>query len=469
MSHYASSQPLVNGLSNGVLSTSFGIRTPSESREDHPSPTSEDGTYGSFQDGVKGEGDIDDDNSSLISQTLNADGTPKRPMNAFMIFARRRRPQVSAENQSMRTGEISKILSKEWNSMPSQEKQFYLDSAKQLKDSFNSKYPDYVYRRRPNNSRRRRRADSSSMRSVDGLHVSDGGEDYAGNADPGEISPVDDEGHLDLSRDIRFSRAPAADLPQTYGNYSFPDESTFRSAGTPNARLSISSNGERLNHSVAALPTPRMHQSGHNLQGYGYLGAQPEASQYGTESLNSSDNWHGRHGMWSPANNQQVTSASKSFSSSPQFSWTGTSTGSSTSMAGSYPLPSYSSFSPSNYGQASETGSQGTSSSSSYGSPVQSMRSVPPYLNGRDYNSPTLGTSPPVGSSLPFSDHKEYVNPYMPSRSNSVRVPPTSNPSRATPRPSILPPARPQRQPLTPISGRRQKNSAIFSHSLRIH
>lgn len=59
----------------------------------------------------------DETNSALISQTLNADGTPKRPMNAFMIFARRRRPQVSAENQSMRTGEISKILSREWNAM----------------------------------------------------------------------------------------------------------------------------------------------------------------------------------------------------------------------------------------------------------------------------------------------------------------------------------------------------------------
>jgi hypothetical protein len=55
-----------------------------------------------------------DDPDALTSQTLNTDGTPKRPMNAFMIFARRRRPQVSAENQAMRTGEISKILSKEW-------------------------------------------------------------------------------------------------------------------------------------------------------------------------------------------------------------------------------------------------------------------------------------------------------------------------------------------------------------------
>ena len=59
----------------------------------------------------------DDENASLRSQALNADGTPRRPMNAFMIFARRRRPQVSAANQMMRTGEISKILSREWNTM----------------------------------------------------------------------------------------------------------------------------------------------------------------------------------------------------------------------------------------------------------------------------------------------------------------------------------------------------------------
>lgn len=43
------------------------------------------------------------------------------------------------------------------------EKQFYLDQAKKLKDNFNSKYPDYVYRRRPNNSRRKRRADGSTV------------------------------------------------------------------------------------------------------------------------------------------------------------------------------------------------------------------------------------------------------------------------------------------------------------------
>ena len=97
---------------------------------------SEDGNYALYGDINKSEADIEgaftvypvvnifdsfsleEANAALTSQTLNADGTPKRPMNAFMIFARRRRPQVSSENQAMRTGEISKLLSKEWVSMP---------------------------------------------------------------------------------------------------------------------------------------------------------------------------------------------------------------------------------------------------------------------------------------------------------------------------------------------------------------
>ncbi|SRR5258708_7358435 len=95
--------------------------------------SSDDGNFGHRDDKKIGEQDgmvyyslfhsllthfVAEDGNSLTSQTLNADGTPKRPMNAFMIFARRRRPQVSAQNQSMRTGEISKILSREWVSMP---------------------------------------------------------------------------------------------------------------------------------------------------------------------------------------------------------------------------------------------------------------------------------------------------------------------------------------------------------------
>ncbi|KAG9126989.1 hypothetical protein FRC07_001112 [Ceratobasidium sp. 392] len=102
------------------------------------------------------------DNDALIAQALNPDGTPRRPMNAFMIFARRRRPEITANNPPLRTGEISKVLSSEWAAMTADSKQFYLDRARKLKDNFNARWPDYVYRRRPNNTRKRKRPDAAS-------------------------------------------------------------------------------------------------------------------------------------------------------------------------------------------------------------------------------------------------------------------------------------------------------------------
>ncbi|KAH7890251.1 hypothetical protein F5I97DRAFT_4474 [Phlebopus sp. FC_14] len=204
----------------------------------------------------------DDPNASLTSQTLNADGTPKRPMNAFMIFARRRRPQVSAENQSMRTGEVSKILSREWNAMELCEKQFYLDQAKLLKDNFNQKYPDYVYRRRPNNSRKRRKADGGNNFSSDQQNVADAAEDYsASSAEYGDISPVDMTDN-DSSRygggnhDVRYPNPsgdstgnPYPDAPSRAGSYSSSDVSPYRSLGDKRGSY-VSSTSRGLDHSA---------------------------------------------------------------------------------------------------------------------------------------------------------------------------------------------------------------------------
>ncbi|KAG5719365.1 hypothetical protein E4T56_gene13496 [Termitomyces sp. T112] len=163
--------------------------------------SSDDGNY--IYHDAKGDFDPDEDYTALTSQTLNTDGTPKRPMNAFMIFARKRRPQVSAENQAMRTGEISKILSKEWNNMETSQKQFYQEQARLLKDSFNLKYPDYVYRRRPNNTRRKRKPDAPGQRPPD-THPSFG-EDVA----------FDDAGDFPTERDDFHSSEVVSDIHRT--------------------------------------------------------------------------------------------------------------------------------------------------------------------------------------------------------------------------------------------------------------
>ncbi|KAH0826338.1 hypothetical protein J3R83DRAFT_5292 [Lanmaoa asiatica] len=187
-----------------------------------PDGSDDDASYLGYPDPHRTDPGVDDDsNAALTSQTLNADGTPKRPMNAFMIFARRRRPQVAAENQSMRLRihtSIIRRLTADFMIIQS-EKQFYLDQAKLLKDNFNQKYPDYVYKRRPNNSRKRRKLEPAPGLSADLASSSDLQDDYAGSADYSDVSPVDvadtDDPRLS-GQDVRNTSLPADTSGATY-------------------------------------------------------------------------------------------------------------------------------------------------------------------------------------------------------------------------------------------------------------
>jgi len=93
------------------------------------------------------------------------------------------------------------------------EKQFYQDQAKQLKDAFNSRYPDYVYRRRPNNSRRKRKPDGSAVRQVDKTAPLDMGDDVSGIGDVGE-SPTDSDDTQEVPPDWNEVRQ------SSYGDFS---------------------------------------------------------------------------------------------------------------------------------------------------------------------------------------------------------------------------------------------------------
>ncbi|KAF7760309.1 transcriptional regulator family: HMG [Agaricus bisporus var. burnettii] len=254
-----------------------GIERPNERAQSLSG--SDDGGSGIHRSDIEIEEDV-----SLTSQTLNADGTPKRPMNAFMIFARRRRPQVSSENQSMRTGEISKLLSKEWTTMPMSEKQFYLDQAKILKENFNSKYPDYVYRRRPNNTRKKnRRGDIGGLRQLDNPQLDD-----IGGHEIGESSHTDDEV---LDPHSHYPRVPH-DLPHAYDSharygpapsrYSIPSDG-FRPPSTHDTRIQYQQPSDRLPQDIAGA---RLGQPNHSSYSYPY---QTSTGLY--EPVNSGESW----------------------------------------------------------------------------------------------------------------------------------------------------------------------------------
>ncbi|KAG6827385.1 hypothetical protein H0H92_011983 [Tricholoma furcatifolium] len=237
---------------------------------------------------------------ALTAQTLNADGTPKRPMNAFMIFARRRRPQVSAENQAMRTGEISKILSKEWNNMEAAKKQFYQEQARHLKDNFNTKYPDYVYRRRPNNTRRKRKPEAPGIRSTDTHipHGEDMGFDDAGDS-PTEL--LDDRHSPEVLSDIHLPRLSHEVHPNDHlkfrhpasraSPYSYPSDS--RASGLENIAYESVRSGSRAYH-------PTLGQTNASASFHSYIPSQTQNGRsqpqriplFNQNSLNSNENWN---------------------------------------------------------------------------------------------------------------------------------------------------------------------------------
>ncbi|XP_053407277.1 uncharacterized protein LOC123546980 [Mercenaria mercenaria] len=100
--------------------------------------------------------DVNDPKSSFVPGTdieyrtpgahyKNKNGKIKRPMNAFMVWARDYRGYLASSMPNATNSEISVKLGQIWASMPPEEKKQYYDVAEKIKAKHRQDYPDWVY------------------------------------------------------------------------------------------------------------------------------------------------------------------------------------------------------------------------------------------------------------------------------------------------------------------------------------
>ena len=93
---------------------------------------------------------LEDDDVNINDDMRTSDKADKikRPMNAFMLWSKLRRREISKNDPTIHNAQISKLLGEEWKVLPLEEKQPFLKESQKLMVKHKREHPNYRYKPR---------------------------------------------------------------------------------------------------------------------------------------------------------------------------------------------------------------------------------------------------------------------------------------------------------------------------------